>query len=51
MADKSDSKNAPLKPTHEVIKELHPEERPAARERHHEVIDEVSSDEAEDVTQ
>ena len=50
MSDKVKGDGEPLKPTHKVIDELHPEERPAARERQHEVIDEVSSDESDIVT-
>lgn len=49
----SSGKNVPDNPVtavHDAIRELPPEERQKAHERHQEVLEEVSSDESETVT-
>lgn len=50
VSEKEEPAANPVKAVHDVIRNMPAEEREKAHERHHEVLDEVSSDESETVT-
>lgn len=49
VPDRKEPAANPVKAVHDVIKDMPADERHKAHERHHELLDEVSSDESENV--